>query len=136
MKKRQSSKAAEKAVEGSETLPQTSDTEAFTVVVLQTEDGIEPFTKWLGSLRDKEAVARIRARLNVVRRGSFGQCEFVGEGISELKIDYGPGYRIYFGRKDNTIVVIISGGDKSTQSADINRAKELWEKYKSEIENS
>ena len=135
MKKRKNAKAAEKAIEESGTLPQAGGLEAFTIVVLRTEDGVEPFTKWLGDLRDKEAVARIRARLNVVRRGSFGQCEFVGEGVSELKIDYGPGYRIYFGRKGNTIVVIISGGDKSTQSADVERAKALWEKHKDDIEN-
>ena len=105
------------------------------VVVLQESDGKEPFTLWLESLRDAEARQRVLARINVVRRGLLGSARSVGDGVNEFKIDYGPGYRLYFGRKGDLLVVLIGGGDKSSQKADITRAKNLWQEYKDEIEN-
>ena len=100
----------------------------FEVAFLQ-HDGIEPFTKWFQELRDRTARQRIAARLKVVSSGSLGNTETVGDGVNELKIDYGPGYRVYYGREGRTIVVIISGGDKSTQTADIKRAQDLWKEH-------
>lgn len=108
---------------------------AITVVVLQEADGTEPFTRWLNALRDREAKQRVLARIAVVRRGSLGLMRSVGEGVSELKIDHGAGYRLYFGRKGNTLIVLIVGGDKNSQAADILRAQTLWKRYKDAIEN-
>ncbi|MCL4261740.1 MAG: type II toxin-antitoxin system RelE/ParE family toxin [Anaerolineae bacterium] len=94
-----------------------------------TEDDRNPFREWLEGLRDQQARARIRIRLNRIRLGNFGDCKSVGSGISELRIPYGPGYRIYFGRKGDTVVILLYGGDKSTQSRDIALAKAYWNDY-------
>ena len=94
------------------------------------EDGGEPFTEWLAGLRDKAAEARIRVRLRRVEAGNFGDCEPVGEGVTELRIHLGAGYRVYFGRHDKTLVILLCGGDKSSQAADIRRAKDFWSEWK------
>ena len=93
-------------------------------------DGSCPFDDWMESLRDQRAKARIRARIARVRLGNLGSCEPVGRGVLELKIDYGPGYRVYFGQKGTTLVILLCGGDKSSQTEDIRRAIEYWEDYK------
>jgi len=89
-----------------------------------------PFRKWLLGLRDIHARAKIRIRLNRLRAGNFGNVKSVGQGIAELRITYGPGYRVYFAREDNVIVLLLCGGDKSSQTTDIKRAKEYWIDYK------
>jgi len=94
-----------------------------------TENGRNPFRAWLEGLRDRRARAKVRARLNRIRLGSFGDCKAVGQGVSELRIPYGPGYRVYFGRKGNTVVILLYSGDKKTQSKDIARAQEYWNDY-------
>ena len=81
--------------------------------------------EWLGSLRDARAVAKIAQRLQRVAEGNFGDWAPVGEGVSELRIHYGPGYRVYFVRRGNVVVVVLGGGDKSTQARDIELAKSL-----------
>jgi putative addiction module killer protein len=96
----------------------------------QRADGREPFSEWLTTLRDKTAAARIRIRLRQVEADNFGDCEPVGEGVIELCVHIGPGYRIYCGRYGRAIVILICGGDKSTQARDIKRAKELWAEWK------
>ena len=96
----------------------------------QREDGHEPFTDWLASIRDKVAAARIRVRLRQVEAGNFGDCDAVGEGVIELRIHVGAGYRVYCGRYGQTIVILLCGGDKTTQPRDIKRAKELWSEWK------
>ncbi|MFA5628020.1 MAG: type II toxin-antitoxin system RelE/ParE family toxin [Thiohalomonadaceae bacterium] len=83
------------------------------------------FTKWLKSLKDRRAKARIQARIDRVEMGHFGDVAPVGEGVSELRIFYGPGYRVYFVQKDAVVVILLSGGDKSSQKADIAKAKEI-----------
>ena len=93
------------------------------------ESGQNPFREWLEGLKDRQARAKIRVRLNRIRLGNFGDCKSVGRGVSELRIPYGPGYRVYFGRKGNTIVILLYGGDKSTQSRDIALAQEYWKEY-------
>jgi putative addiction module killer protein len=95
------------------------------------EDGHEPFTEWLSTIRDKGAAARVRVRLRQVEAGNFGDCTPVGEGVSELRIHVGAGYRVYCGRHGSAIVILLCGGDKSTQPRDIRRAKELWSEWKS-----
>ena len=86
---------------------------------------------WFQTLTDLRARIRIDLRLNSVKKGNFGDHRNVGDGIVELKIDYGPGYRIYFKRIDNAIVVLLCGGDKSTQVEDIKKAKTILK----ELEN-
>jgi putative addiction module killer protein len=85
----------------------------------------EQFIEWLDGLRDARAVAKIAARLKRVSEGNFGDCAPVGEGVSELRIHYGPGYRVYFVRRGRVVVVVLGGGDKSTQARDIELAKSL-----------
>jgi putative addiction module killer protein len=97
----------------------------------QTADGKNLFSEWLNSLRDSRAKAKIRAKLNQVRLGNLGDCSFVGEGVCELRIDYGPGYRIYFGQIGPIIVLLLCGGDKSTQEQDIRKAIKYWRDYES-----
>ena len=93
-------------------------------------DGSCPFDDWMNSLRDLQARARIRARIARVRLGNLGDCEPVGSGVLELKIDYGAGYRIYCGQVGAKLIILLCGGDKSSQSEDIRKAIEYWEDYK------
>jgi putative addiction module killer protein len=96
----------------------------------QREDGREPFTEWLASVRDKMAQARIRIRLRQIEAGNFGDCDAVGEGVMELRVHIGAGYRVYCAKHGKAVVILLTGGDKSGQSADIKRAKELWSDWK------
>lgn len=98
--------------------------------VYVTIDGQCPFSEWLASLQDGKARAKIRVRLDRVILGNFGDCHSVGEGVQELRIDYGPGYRVYFGQLGSTIVLLLCGGDKSTQAKDIDLAKHYWNEYR------
>lgn len=75
-------------------------------------------------------MARILARLTRVRQGNLGDCKTVGEGVSELRVDYGPGYRVYLGQQGRTLVVLLCGGDKRTQDRDIRLAKQYWREFK------
>ncbi|HFT8006399.1 TPA: type II toxin-antitoxin system RelE/ParE family toxin [Burkholderia cenocepacia] len=102
----------------------------FELLRYQRDDGREPFTEWLNAVRDKLAQARIRERLRRVQTGNFGDCEPVGEGVVELRVHVGAGYRVYFGRHDRALVLLLSGGDKASQSDDIRRAKEHWSNWK------
>ena len=95
-----------------------------------TEEGREPFSEWLASLRDVKACAKIRVRLDRVSLGNLGDCHGVGEGVRELRIDYGPGYRVYIGQEGVTIMLLLCGGDKSTQTKDIETAKRYWNEYR------
>ena len=83
------------------------------------------FDAWLSALADAKGKARILARLRSAEFGNFGDCEPVGEGVSEMRVHVGPGYRVYFMRKGRTVYLLLTGGDKSTQSRDIARAKAM-----------
>ncbi|PHN26006.1 type II toxin-antitoxin system RelE/ParE family toxin [Pseudomonas sp. ICMP 460] len=83
------------------------------------------FVRWLEALRDPFAKVRVLKRLRMAQAGNFGDCEPVGDGVSEMRIHYGPGYRVYFTRRDKVFYLLLVGGDKSTQSRDITRAKQL-----------
>lgn len=83
------------------------------------------YHEWFEHLKDKRAQARIDARIRRVSLGNFGDVGPVGKGVSELRIDYGPGYRVYFTQHGNTLVILLCGGDKSTQAKDIQLAHEL-----------
>ena len=89
------------------------------------------FDKWLRKLKDLRAKAKILFRIQKVETDEhFGDCEPVGDGIREFKINYAKGYRVYFKEKDGKIILLLIGGDKSTQSKDIKKAKEIWRKLK------
>lgn len=88
------------------------------------------FDKWLKKLNDSKAKAKILLRLQRVEAGNLGDVSSVGEGIEEFRIHYGPGYRIYFRRQGEKIILLLMGGDKSSQESDIIKAKALWNQYK------
>jgi len=92
----------------------------------------ETFTKWRSKLKDGTAKAAIALRLARLELGHIGDASAVGDDVSELRIHYGPGYRIYFQRRGNTIVVLLCGGDKSTQAKDIARARILAKEWSEE----
>lgn len=96
----------------------------------QRDDGREPFSEWLNGLRDKVAQARIRIRLRQIQAGNLGDVESVGEGVIELRVHVGAGYRVYCGRHGKAVVLLLCGGDKGSQAADIKRAKDLWAEWK------
>ena len=96
-----------------------------------TPDGKVPFDEWFDSLRDLKAKFKIDRRLDRVGTGNLGDYRSVGEGVCELRINYGPGYRVYFGQVEETIVLLLIGGDKSTQEQDIRNPKKYWTDYRS-----
>ncbi|MDB6033450.1 MAG: addiction module protein [Verrucomicrobiales bacterium] len=93
-------------------------------------DGTVPFSEWFDALLDMRTRQKIDARLARVRLGNLGDCNSVGNGVSELRIDYGPGFRVYFGQDGLEVVILLCGGDKSTQKRDIRKAQEYWADYK------
>ena len=102
----------------------------FSIETFQTVNGKRPFDDWLDSIYDRKTRAIILLRLDRLEMGNFGYCEPVGDGVSELKIDFGPGYRIYFGKIGLTCVLLLCGGDKRSQKNDIKKAKEYFNEYK------
>jgi putative addiction module killer protein len=94
-----------------------------------TADGKCPFDEWLKSLKDIRARALIRVRLNRIILGNYGDCKSVGDGVSELRIDFGPGYRIYFGQDGAILIILLCAGSKKSQRKDINLAKRYWADY-------
>ncbi len=85
----------------------------------------EIFENWFNNLKDKRAKVRIQARIDRVEMGNLGDVSPVGDGVSELRIFYGPGYRVYFVQKGLTVVILLTGGDKGSQESDITKAKKL-----------
>lgn len=96
----------------------------------KTEAGAEPVTEWLLSLKDNLVQAKMRLRINRVAEGNFGDCSSVGDGVSELREHIGAGFRMYFGQQGKTIVILLCGGTKRTQTSDINTAKKYWTDWK------
>lgn len=88
------------------------------------------FQSWLTKLRDRKAAARVLTRISRLAAGNPGDVKPVGEGVSEMRIDYGPGYRVYFLQRGPVLVVLLCGGDKSTQARDINKAKDIAREWK------
>lgn len=97
----------------------------------EEDDGRYPYKEWLLSLKDPVVVARLDVRLTKLTLGNFGKWRAVGEGVIELKENFGPGYRIYVAEDGPVCILILCGGDKSSQTADIQNAKEYWKLYKS-----
>jgi putative addiction module killer protein len=104
------------------------------IVFYADETGYEPFQAWIDQLRDKQGRRRIINRLLRVQQGNYGDVEPIGEGLSELRLFFGPGYRVYFGENTGNIIMILCGGDKSSQDRDIQNAKAYWKEYKSRAE--
>src|ERR1044071_5140083 len=94
-----------------------------------TEAGRSPFADWFDSL-DAVTAARVDKYIRRLETGNFGAAKSLQEGVVELKLDFGPGYRIYFGRDGKTIIILLGGGSKRRQSADIAAAIERWKRYK------
>ncbi len=105
--------------------------EPKTVVIYEDAAGKQPFVEWLEGLRDTKGRERIMARIARLTQGNYGDCEFVGDGVSELRMFFGPGYRVYIGEAGNHVVILLCGGDKSTQAQDIETAKAYWKEYQS-----
>lgn len=99
------------------------------VEIYETADGKSPFKTWLRNLRDQRAKQAVRARIARVRLGNFGDSSPVGDGVVELRIHYGPGYRVYLGRDGDQLVILLVGGEKSTQERDIVNAQAYWKEY-------
>jgi len=102
----------------------------FELIVYQQDRGQRPFDKWFAGLRDKRAQSRIIQRLGQVQAGNLGDYKPVGEGVLELRIDVGAGYRIYCARHGEVLVILLCGGDKASQAKDIERAKGFWADWK------
>lgn len=91
----------------------------------------DEFDKWLRKLKDNVAKAKILVRIQrIEEHGNFGDCQPVGDGLTELRVHYAKGYRVYLKDQNGHLVLLLVGGDKSTQSKDIEKAKSLWEEYK------
>jgi putative addiction module killer protein len=90
------------------------------------------FDRWLSKLKDRRAVARILVRIDRLTLGNPGDVKSVGVGVSELKIDYGPGYRVYFAQRGQQLVLLLCGGDKSTQGRDINTAQRIAAEWRND----
>ena len=101
----------------------------FEIRRYRTASGVGPVTDWLEDLPDRQARARILARLERLEIGNFGDCKFLRDGVSELRVDWGPGYRVYFGREGKAVVILLCGGAKQSQVADIKQAKANWKDY-------
>lgn len=104
------------------------------IKVLTLASGNCPFEDWFTSLKDSPTRLRIAARIARIQGGNLGDCKNVGEGVSELRMDFGPGYRLYFAQVGPAIVVLLAGGDKSTQDSNIRAAQALWEEHKDATE--
>lgn len=109
---------------------------ARTVLVYQSADGSQPFMDWLDALKDRQARARIRTRVDRLSLGNPGDHRALDGGVSELRIDWGPGYRVYFAQTGDVILLLLCGGDKTTQQKDISHAKACLQDYKNRTQKS
>jgi putative addiction module killer protein len=107
-----------------------SNSQPYEVLTYYRADGRSPFEDWVSALRDKNMVYRIARRLKTLAEGNLGDHKSVGDGVWELRLHDGPGFRIYYGLVGKQVVLLLTGGDKSTQPADIRRAKAYWIDYR------
>lgn len=108
----------------------TKKMQSRVVKIYRNQDGKEPLVDWLESVQDITTRARIKNRLRRLELGNLGDTKSVGQGVYELRLDFGPGFRVYFGNVDNMIVLLLCGGDKGSQTKDIKKAIEYWFDYK------
>jgi putative addiction module killer protein len=103
--------------------------ESKQIKIYLTEDGKSPYEDWISRLGSGKTRSRIDTRIARLRLGNLGDHKSVGGGVTELIVDFGPGYRIYIGQVGTTVIILLCGGDKSTQKGDIERAKKYWADY-------
>ena len=101
---------------------------AFGIFIYQDDREREPFSEWINGL-PTNIRARVFAKIDRIATGNLGDCKSVGEGVFEFRLNFGPGYRIYFGKIGKRIVLLLFGGDKSSQKGDIKKAKNYWKDY-------
>ena len=99
-----------------------------------TRDGVDVFRAWFARLRDPQAKANIQRRLDRIRANNLGQVRPLRKGVWEIKIDVGAGYRVYYAQAGQTIILLLCGGDKGSQDADIDRAVGFWEEYQQRVQ--
>ena len=102
----------------------------FELLHYQKKGGPDHFAQWLEGLKDRQAKARIAVRLIRLQNGNFGDCKPVGEGVWEQRIDWGPGYRVYYAQSGKRLILLLTGGDKRKQQADIDAAVGYWNDWK------
>lgn len=98
----------------------------FEVQTYLSPNGQDPYAQWLAALADRQARARVLVRVGRMAAGNFGDCKPIAEGVWELRIDWGPGYRVYYAQAGKRLVLLLAGGDKRTQQADITAALANW----------
>ena len=101
-----------------------------TIIIYQDANGNEPYSDWLVNIKDRKTRERVLVRIRRLESGLYGDCESVGDGVLELRMFFGSGYRVYFGEDDDCLVILLCGGDKNSQKRDIKAAKEYWVEYK------
>ena len=101
----------------------------ISILHYRTLEGRFPYREWVESIADKAARAAVLARVDRLTFGTFGDWKAVGEGVCELRVHLGAGYRVYFGRDGKTVVILLCGGEKRSQDTDIRRAKRYWNDY-------
>jgi putative addiction module killer protein len=97
--------------------------------IYESPSGRSPYVKWIKGLRDNKGKAKIFARVDRAKAGNFGDYKDLKDGVFEMREDFGPGYRVYFGIDGDEIIVLLAGGDKGTQDSDIAKAKDYWFEY-------
>lgn len=102
-------------------------------VIYKTLQGIEPYSEYVDSLKDRQGAAKIRLRVTRAEMGNLGDHRSVGQGVIELKIDFGPGYRVYVGLQGDKTIVLLCAGDKSSQQKDIAKSQSYWEDYRRKL---
>lgn len=102
----------------------------FEVLTYEDDQGGRPYTDWLVNLADRQAKARLLVRVSRMAGGNFGDCKPIGDGVWELRIDWGPGYRVYYAQSGKRLILLLTGGDKRKQQADIDSAVSYWNDWK------
>ena len=100
------------------------------VEVYTPQQGKQPFTEWLNSLKDTQGANKILLRIRRIQLGNLGDHKFIADGVFELRMKFGQGYRVYFGKVEHRIIVLLCGGDKSSQERDIQQALQHWADYR------
>ena len=111
--------------------------DTYEIEVYSTDGGVEPFTNWLQALKDQRAQRTVLLRIQRIRLGNFGDSKSLRgtQDVYELRIDYGPGLRVYFAKIEKKLIILLGGGNKASQEKDIDRCVSYWHVYKEKIDN-